>query len=51
VELRVKSWLPNECIANNTDTRILGVSARNLTMRAEGAGEKVFDANTGGWVD
>lgn len=42
-------WVPAKVNAASTDDRVLGLQASEILMRAKGAGERVFDANTGAW--
>ena len=49
--VRVKGWCPNEAIEGSKDNRTLGIGVRSVTMQAEGAGEKAFNANTGVWLE
>lgn len=48
--LRCQGWVPMEVTPGSNDPRTLGVMFRSLSMRAEGAGEAIFDANTGRWL-
>lgn len=50
LSVKCKNWVPKDHIPGNNDTRVLGVAVRTVTMRATGAGEKIFDANTGKWI-
>ncbi len=47
LELRCKGWVPQQVISNSSDARTLGIQVFSLTMRAEGADTRVFNANTG----
>lgn len=49
LEMRCQGWVPQAKIAGSKDDRELGVQVYRVTMQAEGAGAKVFDANTGKW--
>ncbi|MGB9689204.1 glycosyl hydrolase family 28-related protein [Thermogutta sp.] len=51
VVLRICSpgWIPAESIKQSSDRRVLGIQVFSLIMKGEGAGEKIFDANTGEW--
>lgn len=42
-------WTPSRINPASQDDRTLGVSLTGLTMRAKGAGKRVFQANTGAW--
>lgn len=50
LELRCKGWVPQQLIADSKDPRTLGIQVFAITMRAEGAGARVFDANRGQWL-
>jgi hypothetical protein len=50
LELRTKGWVPKELEPESSDGRTLGIAVRSLTLKAEGADDKVFDANNGGWL-
>ncbi len=50
LELRCNGWVPRELTPGSNDPRTLGVLGRSLTMRAAGAPDRLFDANTGDWV-
>ncbi|MEW6358295.1 MAG: glycosyl hydrolase family 28-related protein [Planctomycetota bacterium] len=50
LELRCKGWIPQQVIPGSKDARTLGIQVYGVTMRAEGAGTKVFSANTGEWL-
>ena len=43
------SWTPSRVNPAFKDDRTLGLSLNKLTMRAKGAGRRVFQANTGEW--
>ena len=47
LELRSQGWVPMKLDANSQDPRTLGVQVSSVEVRADGAGEKTFDANTG----
>ena len=49
--LRATGWVPAEHQPGSSDNRTLGMSVRGLTLRAQGAGARCFDANTGLWLD
>ncbi len=49
LELRCRGWVPQEEHPGSNDPRTLGVLLRRITVRAAGAGEAVFSANTGEW--
>ena len=42
-------WTPARLNAASRDERVLGISLFAVTVRAEGAGTRVFEANTGQW--
>ncbi len=50
LELRCKAWVPQQLHADSKDDRTLGIQVSSVTMRAKGAGTKVFNANTGQWL-
>jgi hypothetical protein len=49
LEVRCKGWVPKQTQPGSNDPRTLGVMLHALTMRAKGAGARVFDANKGEW--
>jgi hypothetical protein len=49
LELKCQEWVPQARIAGSQDARRLGLQVFSLTLRAAGAGERVFNANTGQW--
>lgn len=49
LELRCRGWVPTKELARSQDGRTLGIQAFAVTMRAEGAEERIFDANSGRW--
>jgi hypothetical protein len=51
LELRCQGWVPQKEIPGSSDPRTLGVQCFTLTLRGPGAGTKVFNANTGQWLD
>lgn len=50
LELRCRGWVPKQLHAGSKDDRTLGLEAYSVTMRAAGAGDRVFDANKGDWI-
>ncbi|MFA5193006.1 MAG: glycosyl hydrolase family 28-related protein [Verrucomicrobiia bacterium] len=42
-------WVPSRLNPASKDGRTLGVQLSEITMRAKGAGKRVFQANTGEW--
>ncbi len=50
LELRCKGWVPQHTNPNSDDPRTLGIQVYSVTMRAEGADTRVFNANTGEWI-
>ena len=51
LELRVNGWVPQKINAGSNDARTLGIRIREITVKAAKAGPRVFDANTGKWLD
>jgi hypothetical protein len=51
LELRCQGWVPQKLVPGSQDPRTLGVQGFAVTMRAEGAGARLFHANTGRWID
>jgi hypothetical protein len=49
LELRCRGWVPAKTVAGSEDGRTLGVSVHAVTLRARGAGARIFDANRGRW--
>ena len=47
LELRVRGWVPQQVVPGSADARTLGLRLFSITVRSEGAGAAVFDANTG----
>ncbi len=50
LELRCKGWVPQQANSGVTDPRTLGIQVFGVTMCAEQAGTKTFNANTGKWI-
>jgi hypothetical protein len=50
LELRCKGWVPQALIPGSNDPRTLGIHLATIDVRAAGAGERAFDANTGLWL-
>lgn len=50
LEVRCRGWVPKQVIAGSNDERVLGIQLFTVTMRASGAGERLFLANTGKWL-
>ena len=50
-ELRVNGWVPQKTNAGSNDARTLGIRIRAITMKSAKAGPRIFDANTGKWLD
>jgi len=48
--IRAKGWIPSKVIKGSADNRILGVQLYSVTMRARAASDRVFDGNTGRFV-
>jgi len=53
VELAVrgKAWIVEPKSFTPNDARPLSVAIRRLTMKADRASDRLFDANSGGWVE
>jgi hypothetical protein len=51
LELRCRGWSPRQEIPGSQDARMLGLQVFTVTLRAEGAGDRVFHANTGHWLE
>lgn len=49
--IRAKGWIPAQVIAGSTDQRQLSVALRTVTMRTKRAPSRVFDANSGAWIE
>ncbi len=49
LELRCRGWIPRKEIRGSADPRTLGVQLFSVTMQAEGAQGRRFNANTGQW--
>jgi hypothetical protein len=50
LELRCQGWVPQTVIPGSNDPRTLGVQVQRVTVKAEGAAEAAFSANTGQWL-
>ena len=50
LDIRCANWKPKDVIPNSQDTRSLGIALRWVTIRAQTAGKRMFDGNTGEWV-
>ena len=50
LELRCKAWVPCELNKASQDPRTLGIQVFRVTVKAAGAGAKIFNANTGEWA-
>lgn len=48
--IRCGGWVPAETGVNANDRRTLGIQVRSVTVRADGATSRCFDANTGEWL-
>jgi hypothetical protein len=48
--LRCRGWVPKDSVQGSKDDRTLGVTVYSVLMRAKGAADRIFDANTGGWA-
>lgn len=51
LELRCAGWIPQKMMPGSQDPRTLGVQVFAVTMQADGASARVFNANTGQWLD
>lgn len=51
LELRCRGWVPQQTNPESKDTRTLGLQVFSVTMQSMDAGEKIFDANQGKWID
>ena len=51
LSIRVKGWVPREVEPGSSDDRVLGIQIHSVTMQAKGAKGKVFDGNSGEWVE
>ncbi len=47
LELRARGWVPQRVIPGSNDARTLGVQVFGVTVKSDGAGPSLFDANTG----
>ncbi|MFZ4596815.1 MAG: hypothetical protein ACOYOF_21360, partial [Verrucomicrobiaceae bacterium] len=50
LELRSQGWVPMKFDTTSKDPRTLGVQVSSVEVRAADAGERVFDANKGEWL-
>ena len=51
LQLRCQGWVPQKLDAGSQDPRTLGVLVRTITVKTADAGERVFSASTGLWLD
>jgi len=51
IELRCEDWRPADQTEGSVDSRTLGVMFYAVTVRAENAGDRIFNANTGRWIE
>ena len=51
LELRSGLWVPGKVTASSQDQRTLGVQVFAITVRSTAAGERVFRANNGQWLE
>ena len=51
LELRCQGWVPKTLMPASNDERTLGVTVFAISMRAEDAGDRIFNANRGEWID
>ena len=51
LELRCKAWSPKQQTPGSQDERQLGATVYRLTMRAADAGERLFNVNSGAWLE
>lgn len=49
LEVRCKAWKPVDVFEGSEDSRDLGIAARSLTVKAEGAPDRVYSANARDW--
>lgn len=47
LELRAQAWVPQRVVPGSKDPRTLGLQLYSLTVKSDGAGATMFDANTG----
>lgn len=48
--IRAKGWVPSKVIRGSNDGRTLGVQVYGVTVRARGAGDRIFDGNSGQYI-
>jgi hypothetical protein len=51
LELRAQGWIPQRILPNSKDPRTLGLQLFSVTVKSDGAGPAIFDANTGRYRD
>lgn len=51
VGLRARLWVPQRVVPGSKDQRKLGLQLFRVTVKSDGAGATVFDANTGQFVE
>jgi hypothetical protein len=47
LELRSRGWVPKQLFSGSKDERTLGIEVYRVTMHAQDAADRLFDANTG----
>ncbi len=51
LHLRCQGWIPRKLNPKSNDDRTLGVAVYSVTMKAHDSPDKLFDANSGDWID
>lgn len=49
LSVKPKIWVPAETLEGSGDMRPLGIALRTMTLQADGAPERLFNANDGTW--
>ena len=51
LEIRCNQWCPQKEVTGSQDSRLLGIQVFSINMRGDAAGENIFSANTGLWLN
>lgn len=51
LEVRCRGWSPHSTLPGSQDARTLGIQVFSILLRADGAEDRVFQANQGRWSD
>lgn len=51
LEIRTVGWVPRQVIPGSSDARTLGIQLFKVVVRSDAAGARLFQANTGQWLE